>query len=695
MPEEIKKRGIFRIGIRIKVMLTICLVTMIMMTVSVALKYSVGVTILRDTIGNEHREVARLLVAAVGRIVDQEVEDVNLYSANRFRKGAVQKNNSEYTDMTLPEIQKQLIGMDKKWAGSFRESPLVKQYVDSDIAVGLRNILKEAPEIIEIFMTDRFGGLVAASGRTSDFYQADEKWWQKAFADGLGDVYIGDISLDESSETMGMTIAVPIRDDAGSVIGVTKAVLKTERFFGHLADLRIGKTGHAVLVDGNGYIVFHDGEKVEPGKEKFLNDAYLKKIHASPGGWIIARSVYFYAHARKVFVTFAKIENATLLKNGIHWNVYVEQDAREVFAPITTFFLWTTMVTAFLMIMVLPLGYFFGSLLVRPIEQLRRAVERIAAGDVNETVQIRTGDEIERLAYAFNAMIVSIKSKQKALEDMSSGLEDKVKERTQELTKSQKATLNILEDLKKAKEKIDRYSEDLEKALRIKSDFTSMVSHELRTPLTAIKESIAIVLDGSSGPVNSEQKDFLETAKRNLDRLARLINDVLDLQKLEAGKIVFRMEQGDINSVVKEVVQIMEPVTREKQLRLAVETERNLPEVRFDRDKIIQVLVNLLNNAVKFTEEGGITIRTAGANNFIQVSVEDTGTGIKKSDIPKLFQQFVQLERGEGRKTGGTGLGLAISKEIVQKHGGKIWAESEEGKGTTFHFTLPIKERRG
>ncbi len=691
MPEEIKKRGMTRTGIRTKVTLTMFLVVTITMAVSITLKHAAEVILLRDTIGRGNRQMAQLLATAVGRIVSQEAEDIKAQAANRFRKDVVQKNNEKYADKALPDIQKQLIGMDEEWIASSRESPLIKQYVDSDIAVGLRDIIKEAPEVIEIFITDRFGGLVAASGKISDFYQADEVWWQKAFAGGQGSVYVGDISFDVSGNANGMTIAVPMRDDFGHVIGIMKSILRAERVFGHLAEFNIGKTGHAVLVDNEGYIVFHEG--TVPGQEKFLDDVDKKTIHFDARGWYIARSPRF--KNKKVLVAFAEIKNALLMKNGIKWYVYVEQDAREVFAPINRLSRWTVGITVLLIIIILPLIYMFGGILAKPIEKLRQAMEEITSGSIYEKVRIKTGDEIEALADAFNEMGENITSKQKALEAMSTGLEEKVEERTKELSEVQKATLNILEDLQETKGKVDRYSEELKKAMQVKSDFTSMVSHELRTPLTAIKESIAIVLDGSSGPVNSEQKDFLETAKRNLDRLARLINDVLDLQKLEAGKIVFRMEQGDINSVVKEVVQIMEPVTREKKLRLTVETDNNLPAINFDRDKIIQVLVNLVNNAVKFTEEGGITIKTAVVNNSIQVSVKDTGFGVKKSDISKLFQQFVQLETNGIRKTGGTGLGLAISKEIILKHRGKIWAESEPEKGTTFFFTLPIVERRG
>ena len=234
----------------------------------------------------------------------------------------------------------------------------------------------------------------------------------------------------------------------------------------------------------------------------------------------------------------------------------------------------------------------------------------------------------------------------------------------------------------------------LKETMNIKSQFISTVSHELRTPLTAIKEGIAIILDGMAGQINNEQKDLLDIAKRNADRLARLINDVLNFQKLDAGKIKFDKQKNDMNEVIREVHKTIASSVKERAIDFCLKLEDNLPKVEFDSDKIIQVLTNLLGNAVKFTEKGSIAITTSKGENTILVSVSDTGRGIKKEDLPRLFHEFEQLTEGRERKTGGTGLGLVIAKEIIRQHGGKIWAESECNKGTTFHFVLPIEERR-
>lgn len=245
------------------------------------------------------------------------------------------------------------------------------------------------------------------------------------------------------------------------------------------------------------------------------------------------------------------------------------------------------------------------------------------------------------------------------------------------LTRMQRAMLHMMDDLQEAS--------------RVKEQFTGIVSHELRIPLAVIKEGISVVLDKITGNINAEQSKYLSIAKKNVDRLDRLITAVLDFQKLESGKMEFKIEEANINEIVEEVHSAMILLFKKKNLAFELQLCDKLPRISLDRDKIIQVLTNLVNNALKFTENGGIIICTGRENNYIQVKVKDTGMGIKEENMEKLFQEFTQLQRN----VGGTGLGLSICKKIIEAHKGKIWAESEFGKGTEFYFILPIKKRRG
>lgn len=235
-----------------------------------------------------------------------------------------------------------------------------------------------------------------------------------------------------------------------------------------------------------------------------------------------------------------------------------------------------------------------------------------------------------------------------------------------------------------------KVEEQMRETMDLKYAFTSMVSHELRTPLAAIKENIDIVLDQTAGELNNDQQDFLSSAKTNVDRLSRLINDVLDYQKLETRQMNFRMEEADMNEVIQETVESMRPIIESRNVTIQMDLDPRLPQVAFDRDRIIQVLLNLLNNAIKFTSHGKISVISRRAGQDIQIAVRDTGIGIRKDDIEKLFRSFSQVSNPISGSAKGTGLGLAICKEILSYHHGEMWVESEYGRGSIFYFKLPL-----
>ena len=239
-----------------------------------------------------------------------------------------------------------------------------------------------------------------------------------------------------------------------------------------------------------------------------------------------------------------------------------------------------------------------------------------------------------------------------------------------------------------------RYEQRLKELDKMKSAFVSNVSHELRTPLTAIKASADNMLDRLIGDLNGKQVGYLTRIKSNSDRLARLINDLLDLSTIEAGKIDLRPANLPLVTLAKEAAESLRPVAAEKLINLTVMSADPGFIAWADRDKVIQVLMNLIGNALKFTPTGGkVTIAvTKNSAAWMQISVTDTGPGIPAEEVNKVFGRFYQIGQAGMQKTQGTGLGLAISKALVEMHGGKIWAESEPGKGSTFSFTLPAEQ---
>ncbi len=233
----------------------------------------------------------------------------------------------------------------------------------------------------------------------------------------------------------------------------------------------------------------------------------------------------------------------------------------------------------------------------------------------------------------------------------------------------------------------------LEEASKLKSQFLANMSHELRSPLNSIIGFTGIMIQGLSGELNEEQKKQLGMVYESARHLLSLINDILDLSKIEAGKIKIFFEDMEISTLISMVYKMISPLAEEKGLIIKTELAGNLPEVICnDRNRIKQVLINLVANSIKFTEKGEITI----AGNFLEdenailFSVQDTGIGIKEEDQETIFEEFTQLETVKKTKPEGTGLGLAISQKLVRMMGGKIWVESQFGKGAKFYFTIPI-----
>ena len=237
----------------------------------------------------------------------------------------------------------------------------------------------------------------------------------------------------------------------------------------------------------------------------------------------------------------------------------------------------------------------------------------------------------------------------------------------------------ILRDITKAKE-VDR----------MKSEFVSSVSHELRTPLTTMKEFVSILLDGIGGSLSNEQEEYLHIVKSNIARLARIVSDLLDISRLESGRIELNLEPINIALLTRQVATSLQPNIESAKLSLEIELPPDFPSAYADADRVSQVLINLITNAERHTPQGGkITISGKNLGKGLQLNVSDTGEGIPEDRQEEIFDRFRQLHRTPGPGAKGTGLGLAIVKEIISLHKGKIWVESEPGKGSSFHFTLP------
>jgi signal transduction histidine kinase len=256
---------------------------------------------------------------------------------------------------------------------------------------------------------------------------------------------------------------------------------------------------------------------------------------------------------------------------------------------------------------------------------------------------------------------------------------------------NQNATLNQLyRTVRRLFDETQDKSRQLAEASQHKSQFLANMSHELRTPLNAVLGYTELILDSVYGEMPEKARSVLDRIQRNGRHLLGLINDVLDLSKIEAGQFVLSLDDYSLKNVVETVYTAVEQLAKEKKLAFTIDVAPDLPGGHGDERRLTQVLLNLAGNAIKFTDQGEVAIKASAANGSFEVAARDTGPGISAADQAKLFQEFQQAENSITRKKGGTGLGLAISKRIIEMHGGKIWVESRVGEGSTFSFTLPV-----
>jgi len=246
------------------------------------------------------------------------------------------------------------------------------------------------------------------------------------------------------------------------------------------------------------------------------------------------------------------------------------------------------------------------------------------------------------------------------------------------------------EKLRQTNEQLVKANEQMQELNKLKDEFVSLASHELRTPMTAIRGSLSTILEGYAGELSAESREFLVAAYNENDRLIRLVNNLLNISRIESGHFKFNYETVNVNALMTEVVNNLTSAAKEKNISLVYKTNSAVPNIMADGDKVKEVLVNLIGNAVKFTHKGGVTVALEQKGGTLVISIADTGSGIAKEDQELLFKKFSQIQGDYAKQTGGTGLGLYICKIIIEGLKGKIWLDSTLGKGSTFYFSLPI-----
>ena len=422
---------------------------------------------------------------------------------------------------------------------------------------------------------------------------------------------------------------------------------------------RLGTSGYVYAIDARGVPIAHPNSGAFTHRSLVLPQV-TRALASSQTGSTVGRNF----RGQRVLSTWATV-------GPVGWKVFVEQPESAAFAPVRGKIWRTALLLAAFLAVGVGLSVLLARRLVRPVKQIRTAAARIGAGAYDERIVLRRRDELGGLAEELNGMAASLQASVQSLER-------KVEERTQEL--------------QRALAELSRKGRQLEVASEHKSHFLANMSHELRTPLNAIIGFSQVLRQRLFGPINEKQEEYLDDILSSGNHLLSLINDVLDLSKVEAGQVELEVASFSLREALERgVVMVREPATKDG-VRLSLKLAPGVDLVEGDERRLRQVIFNLLSNAVKFTPEGGeVVVATASRDHEVLISVTDTGPGIRVEDHERIFEEFQQTDIGVQQREG-TGLGLALSKRLVELHGGRIWVESEPGHGSRFVFTLPANE---
>jgi two-component system NtrC family sensor kinase len=518
-------------------------------------------------------------------------------------------------------------------------------------------LLRQVPAITELAQLDASGKErlrvsrlamdVVASG--TDF--SKEPKFTEAVA---RKVYYGPVYFRRESEPY-MTLAIAgTRRDAG----VSVAEVNLKLIWDVVSQIKVGERGHAYVVDAQGRLIAHPDISLVLRNTDMSRLAQVSAAQAATGGKA-SESVQESEDigGRKVLTAYAPVA-------PLGWLVFVELPAAEAYAPLYAALERLALVLLAALGFAVLAGMFLAGRMVGPIQALRAGAERIGGGDLSQRIRIKTGDELEALADQFNDMAGR-------LQESYAGLEQKVEERTRE---------------------VEEKSRQLEVASQHKSQFLASMSHELRTPLNAIIGLTEMMVTNAARFGTEKAAEPLRRVHRAGSHLLGLINQVLDLSKIEAGKLELSPEWVNLTPLINEVVDTARPLAEQNNNRLVVKGQENLGSLTVDPMRLRQILLNLLSNACKFTKQGEVTLlarKLVNEGNWIEFSVSDTGIGMTPEQQAKLFEEFTQADSSTARQYGGTGLGLAITRKLARMMGGDVTLTSEAGKGSTFTVRLP------
>jgi signal transduction histidine kinase len=558
---------------------------------------------------------------------------------------------------------------------------------EQEIIDELNSFRLNHPTVNSVYMGRETGTFVRSHPRPSPTaYDPRSRPWYILAKQNPGRVMITEPYESVTSPDLNIGIVKAMTYANGSVYGVLGADITLVDLTKYITEFDFERDAKIILVNQTGIVlaakdpslIFRNLSLVTGNQAKILlqtpeglltlPDAYLVYYTSPHLGWKYA-----------VVIAFSQIE-------------------KEMNESIITIIIFVFLALILLSIITLVV---LDRTVIHPLSILTATARNISdTGDLYQAIPENIEGELGELTRSFNLMIRRIREEENAkkhlIEELSryrDHLTDLVQQRTRELEQVNEDLKVQAVQLELVNSSLEEAKERAENADQLKSAFLATMSHELRTPLNSIIGFTGILIQGLAGSLNEEQKKQLGLVQHSARHLLALINDVLDISKIEAGELQISSGQVEIIPVIQSVIKTMLPIATQKGVELVTDLDPKTGFVIGDQRRIEQIIMNLLSNAIKFTEAGTITVKTRVFQGDIMLSVQDTGIGIKDEDLPTLFRPFHQVDTGTTRKHEGTGLGLSICKRLVELHGGTIMVTSTVGKGSTFTITLPVSSK--
>ncbi len=666
-------------------------------------------------INNEFQHTASVVNAIstnLEKLLAEKIKITKTLSITPILKEALEASNRSYRKLSEIRKNEKIHLQNEKWKTIKNEKDaFILEFTDNNAALFLKEQQNNIEgEYGEIFLTNKYGALVASTAKLTTFAHAHKYWWQGAFNNGEGTVFFVDRGYDDSVGGYVLGLVLPVKQ-GDEIIGILKVNLN---ILGAISTLILSPRhehfGDFKLVRSGGEIIFEEGS--EPLKNR-VPDLLSEKLQFgdkqpfvfedSENKWLIGMAEIGLTSGMKVFCFGGTFESIDHRKGNVgeSWHIINYRKMTNVLKTLKNLTLITFFICVLLTIFLAFAALLLGNQTAKPLMQLIEQSKKIAKGKLGSRIIISRKDEIGYLSNAINNMAEELEKTTTSIVNLESEItvRKQAEEANVRLAKIlQKAHDELEHRVKERTGELIKANEELAKADRLKDEFLTNMSHELRTPLNGILGYAQIL---KRGDLTARQKEGVDIIQNSGEHLLMLINEILNLSKIEAGRMELEQNEFYPADFLKNIADMIHIRAKQKGITFNYEPAADLPvRVRGDERKLSQILINLLGNAVKFTEKGGITFRISNLglrkspNRLIRFEIEDTGIGIPAENMEEMFLPFRQV--GDRRyAVEGTGLGLAISNKLVRLMSGKLNVKSESGKGSVFQLDLDLPEVAG